>query len=131
MLRFFYRVNFLIPILYRFYPYREKKETYTQKNLEFFGYDYWPTAAVNEMRKMANKTKKILNEVTCPSLVIHSRADLLSPQSNISLVYDNITSKYKEKLILEKSGHNLFAENPNQNTIFQKVSEFLQKFPEK
>ena len=124
-------VNYLIPLVYRFYPYRPKKKSFTKKNLEFFGYDYWPTAALNEMRKMANNTRKILHEVTCPALVIHSRADLLSPQSNISLVYDNINSNYKEKFIVEKSGHNLFAEGPNQDIIFQKVSEFLLKFPEK
>ena len=83
------------------------------------------------MRKMANNTRKILHEVTCPALVIHSRVDLLSPQTNISLVYDNINSNYKEKFIVEKSGHNLFAGGPNQDIIFQKVSEFLLKFPEK
>lgn len=124
-------VNLLIPLVYRFYPYRPKIKTVAIKDVEFFGYDYWPTSAVNEMRKMAKKTRKILHEVTCPALVIHSRKDLLSPQSNISLVYDNISSNYKEKFIVEKAGHNLFAENPNQDIIFQKISGFLQQFQEK
>ena len=46
-------------------------------------------------------------------------------------MYDKITSNYKEKFIVEESGHNLFAGGPNQDIIFQKVSEFLLKFPEK
>ena len=77
---------------------------------------------------MANKTRKILPNIKCPSLVIHSRKDLLSPQSNIALVYDNISSDYKEKFVVENAPHNLFATNPNQEIIFQKISGFLNQF---
>ena len=91
-------------MLHRVVPYRSKRKTYSKKirdDMSFFGYDFWPTSAVNEMRKMANKTRKILPNIKCPSLVIHSRTDLLSPQSNIALVYDNISSDYKEKFVVE------------------------------
>ena len=127
----FISVNYLAPMLHRVVPYRSKRKTYSKKirdDMSFFGYDSWPTSAVNEMRKMANKTKKILPNIKCPSLVIHSRKDLLSPQSNIALVYDNISSDYKEKFVVENAPHNLFAINPNQEIIFQKISGFLNQF---
>ena len=123
--------NILIPLIHRFYPYRPKKLTFPKSirdTINFFGYDAWPTSAVNEMRKLTNKTRKNLYKIKCPTLIIHSKADLLSPQSNIALVYDNISSEYKEKFIVEKAGHNLFYDNPNQKIIFEKVSDFLKQF---
>ena len=61
-------------------------------------------------------------------MVMHSKIDTLSPLSNFSLVYDSIQSNQKEKLILKNAGHNLFAENPEQKMIFEKVTTFLKKF---
>ena len=62
----FISVNYLAPMLHRVVPYRSKRKTYSKKirdDMSFFGYDSWPTSAVNEMRKMANKTKKILPNI--------------------------------------------------------------------
>ncbi len=55
-------------------------------------------SAVNEMRKLTNLVKKELPKIKCPALVIHSTKDILSLQSNISLVYDTISSKIKKNL---------------------------------
>ena len=83
------------------------------------------------MRKLTNKVRRVLPTIKCPSLVLHSKIDQLSPQSNISLVYDNISSENKEKLILEKAGHNLFLPNPDQKIIFQYITTFFNRFREK
>ena len=99
--------------------------------LEHFGYDVWPLTALNEMRKLTKEVIKVLPIIKCPSLVIHSKADLLSPQSNISLVYDTISSENKEKMIVENGGHNLFVSNPDQKNIFKNISVFLNQFCEK
>ena len=96
--------------------------------LDYFGYKVWPLTAVNEMRKLINKVKKKLPIIKCPALILHSKTDLLSPQSNISLIYDNIRSEKKEKFILEKAGHNLFVSNPEQKIIFQKIAAFLNQY---
>ena len=126
-----FSVHVLSPLLHRFFPYREKHKTYSKKlqnSFMAFGYQVWPTRAVNEMRKLTNKIRKKIPLVKCPALIIHSKADLLSPQSNFSLVYDYITSKNKEKFIPNQAGHNLFAENPEQEIIFQKVAKFINKY---
>ena len=127
-------VRFFTPLFHRFYPYRPKRKTYPKEVrdiYDYYGYDVWPLTAVNEMRKLTNKVKRVLPTIKCPSLVLHSKADQLSPQSNISLVYDNISSEKKEKLILEKAGHNLFLPNPDQKIIFQYIITFFNRFREK
>jgi pimeloyl-ACP methyl ester carboxylesterase len=69
--------------------------------------------------------------IKCPSLVIHSERDYLSPQINISLVYDTISSENKEKLIVKNGAHNLFVSNPDQKIIFQTIVAFFNRFREK
>ena len=127
-------VRILTPLLHRLHPYTLKKKLYpkeVQDTIEFFGYDVWPLTALNEMRKLTNKVRKVLPTIKCPALIIHSEADTLSPQSNISLVYDTISSENKEKLIVKKSLHNLFATNPDQEIIFKNIVEFFNRFREK
>ncbi len=127
-------VQILTPLFHRLYPYRSKRKTYpkaVRDTMEYFGYDVWPLTALNEMRKLTNKVRGVLPMIRCPSLVIHSEIDYLSPQSNISLVYDTISSETKEKLIVENGGHNLFVSNPDQKIIFQKIVAFFNRFREK
>ena len=129
-----FEVRIFIPLFHRFYPYSSKQNIYPKEmrdTMEYFGYDVWPLTAVNEMRKLTNKVRKVLPKIKCPALVIHSKVDLLSPQSNISLVYDTISSENKEKMIVENGGHNLFISNPYQKTIFKKIAVFLNQFCEK
>ena len=124
-------IHVLAPLLHRVFPFRSKYKLIPKEKrnkITFFGYDVWPSSAVNEMRKLINRVRKELSKIKSPSLIIHSKVDLLSPQSNISLVFDSIKSEHKEKLILENAGHNLFARNPHQEKIFKKVSSFLKKF---
>ncbi len=126
-----FSVYVLAPLLYRFFPFRDKRKTFSKSlraKLDFFGYDVWPAAAVNEMRKLTNKVRKKLSQVKCPAMIMHSKIDTLSPLSNFSLVFNSIQSNQKEKIILEKAGHNLFAKNPEQKIIFNKVLTFLKKF---
>ena len=124
-------IHVLAPLLHRFFPFRSKYKLIPKdkrNKIIFFGYDVWPSSAVNEMRKLINRVRKELSKINSPSLIIHSKVDLLSPQSNISLVFNSIKSKHKEKLILENAGHNLFTNNPHQEKIFKRVSLFLKKF---
>ena len=136
-----FSVNILSPLLHRLFPSRHKLKTYKQKTYKqktlvkdkhgsiiFFGYQEWPSSAVNEMRKLTNNVRNKLYLIKCPALIIHSKADLLSPQSNFSLVYDSISSENKEKFIPSQAGHNLFAKNPEQEIIFKKVTKFLNNY---
>ena len=121
----------LTPIFHRIVPFRDKRKSYpkaVRNNYDYLGYKVWPMSAVNEMRKLTNLVKKELPAVKCPALIIHSTKDILSLQSNISLVYDNISSEIKEKFIVHLANHNLFINNPDQEQIFQKINSFFNQF---
>ena len=121
----------LTPIFHRIVPFRDKRKSYpkaVRNNYDYLGYQVWPMSAVNEMRKLTNKVKKELPKIKCPALVIHSAKDMLSPQSNISLVYDNISSEIKEKFIVNQANHNLFINSPDQELIFQKINSYFSQF---
>ena len=121
----------LTPIFHRIVPFRDKRKSYpkaVRNNYNYLGYQVWPMSAVNEMRKLTNLVKKELPTVKCPALIAHSERDILSLQSNIALVYDNISSEYKEKLIVKNATHNMFVTNPDQDLIFKKIAFFFKQF---
>jgi len=121
----------LTPLFHRIIPFREKKMSSPKAirdKLVYLGYKVWPLSAVNEMRKLTNRVKGELPEIKCPALVIHSTKDMLSLQSNIALVYDNISSEIKEKFIVNQANHNLFTNSPDQELIFQKINSYFSQF---
>ena len=81
-----------------------------------------------QMRKFTNKVKKELHLVSAPTLIIQSEKDILQLPSNTPLVYNSISSKIKEKLIVKQARHNLFVSNPDQDIIFQKITSFFKRF---
>jgi len=127
----YFSTRVLTPIFHRLVPFREKRKSYpkdVRDKYNYFGYQVWPMSAVNEMRKLTNQVKKSLPAVKNPSMVIHSTRDKLSIPENISLVYDNISSEIKEKLIVTQASHNLFVPNPDQDLIFKKITSFFNQF---
>ena len=127
----YFSTRILTPLFHRLIPFREKRKSYPKEirdKINYYGYQVWPMSAVNEMRKLTNQVKREVSAVKCPALVIHSTMDLLSIPENISLVYDNISSRIKEKLIIKKTIHNLFIPSPDQEEIFTKVLSFFNQF---
>ena len=127
----YFGTQIFTPLFHRLVPFREKRKSYpkdVRDKYNYFGYQVWPLSAVNEMRKLTNQVKKSLPTVKCPALVIHSTMDKLSIPENISLVYDNISSEIKEKLIVTQASHNLFVPNPDQDLIFKKITAFFNQF---
>ena len=49
----------------------------------------------------------------------------MSVKENLEIVKNAIKSKQKKILIVEKSHHNLFDENPDQTIIFKEVLSFI------
>ncbi len=123
-------IRILTPMLHKIITTREKSLSYPKDirdSLNFHGYLVWPMSAVNEMRKLTNKVKKELPLVKSPSLIIKSTQDKLQHSNNTSLVYNTISSSIKEKLVVNKVGHNLFISSPDQELIFKKILFFFNK----
>ena len=83
--------------------------------------------ALNEMRKLTNVVRPRLPMVKCPTMLIHTKKDLTSLIDNFYIVKNEISSEKQKELILENSNHNLFANGPEQNYIFDNVVSFLNK----
>ena len=127
----YFSTRILTPLFHRIVPFREKRLSYPKAirdKFDYLGYKVWPISAANEMRKLTNKVQKELPKIKCPALVMHSAKDMLSPQSNISLVYDNISSEMKEKFLVNQANHNLFTNSPDQELIFKKINSFFNQF---
>ena len=127
----YFSTRILTPIFHRIIPFREKKMSYPKDirdKLVYLGYKVWPLSAVNEMRKLTNRATGELYKIKCPALIIHSTKDILSLQSNIALVYDNISSEMKEKFIVNQANHNLFTNSPDQELIFKKINSYFSQF---
>lgn len=124
-------IRVLTPLFHKIIPFRDKRLSYSKEvrnKFNYFGYPVWPMSSVNEMRKLTNIVKKNLTHINCPALIFHAEKDYLSHQKNVSLVYDSISSEIKEKFFLKQAQHNLFASNPDQEFIFQKITSFFNKF---
>ena len=77
------------------------------------------------MRKMTNDVRPNLSKVKCPTMLIHTKADLTSIFDNYHIVKNNISSKKQIDLILEKSSHSLFAQGIEQAFIFDSIITFM------
>ena len=85
-------------------------------------------AVTKDRTSFLDQVKLELPKVKCPALQIHSTIDMLSIPENISLVYDNISSEVKEKLLVHKANHNLFMPGPDQEEIYSKIVSFFNQF---
>jgi len=121
-----FTIHILIPLLCKVLKF-SKKEIKNTSKMRFYGYTSYPLIALNEMRKLTNLIIKKLPKVTNPLLIIHSKADLLSLEENVNLVYDKTKSKIKEKLFVKNAHHNLFDKNKDQQRIFNEVLKFIAK----
>ena len=123
-------VRILTPLLHKIIRFRKKGYSYPKKtrlNMKFLGYKVWPMSAVNQMRKLTNFIKPKLKLIKCPSLLIHSNADMLCLKENLNYVYNNISSKKKEKLFVNNASHNLFLHSLDQSIIFEKILHHIKK----
>ena len=123
-----FNVRVLVPLLSWLITKQDKFVQYKKeggKKLKFYGYSQYPLKALNEMRKMTNDVRPQLSKVKCPTMLIHTKADLTSIFENYHIVKNNISSKKQIDLILEKSSHSLFAQGIEQAFIFDSIITFM------
>jgi carboxylesterase len=98
----------LLPLLKYVLPKVPKSEDFftdPAAKERIWAYDYTPTSAAHEVLKLIRETKRLLAQVTCPVLVMHSTKDLEIHPASARYVYDRISSTDKEIILLHNSGH--------------------------
>ena len=123
-----FTIDYINRFLCRLIKTRNKKDQADKKivdTIKFYGYEGYPLIALNEFRKLTKLQILKLKNVKCPTLIFHSTNDRLSLLENMDLVYNNIKSSEKKKILVKKAHHNLFDENDDQSFIFNEVLTFL------
>ena len=127
-----FKTRILVPLFNNIVPVVSKSSQYQDgQNMSFYGYTEYPNKALNQFRQLTNIVRKQLNNVQCPTLLIHSEGDQTCIMENYNIVNDNISSDIKEKLTLEKISHNMLVEDKHIdefNLIYKKITNFIGQF---
>lgn len=114
---------------------KEQKLTPEDKQYYYLGgaYPRFPLETVLQILSLVNKTKKLLHNVSAPTLVIHSTKDYIVSLSSAYFILNNIkTSKNNKELIkINKSNHlPIDVTKPwlSEIEVFDKVYRFIKKY---
>jgi carboxylesterase len=90
------------------------------------GYDRYPVGGAVEFFELMRAARKRLKDVRCPALIVHARGDSTVPAWNADVIYREIGSEKKQRVILEKPSHTI-TRGDNQKEVEKAVALFIQR----
>jgi len=93
---------------------------------EHADYDLFPTRAVAELNAVMRHTRRRLNQIAVPLLLIFARHDRVVSLDTLEVVWSRVASADKQQLILERGGH-IITEDYDKDLAFAAIEQFLQK----
>jgi carboxylesterase len=93
-------------------------------NIAKFGYAFFPAALFHQLRRLAKKVIPLLDRVHAPMLLIHPLEDDSASVKNSQLIYDRISSRRKQLVILNDSYHVVTADQEREK-VGAAIKEFL------
>ena len=121
-----FKVHILNPIFCRLFKSRLKKYEFNKGQKIYYGYNRWPLIALNQVRKLSSHVNKnVLHQITCPSLLIHSKEDHTSIFNNYSLMKRYIQAEEISSMIVDKSTHNIFDCDVEKELIQDRINQFI------
>jgi len=121
-----FKVHILNPIFCRLFKSRLKKYEFNKGKKIYYGYNRWPLIALNQVRKLSSHVNKnVLHQITCPSLLIHSKEDHTSIFNNYSLMKRYIQAEEISSMIVDKSTHNIFDCDVEKELIQDRINQFI------
>ena len=91
-----------------------------------WSYETHPTFATHQLLKLSRQVQRLLPQVTCPLLVIHSTLDRSIHPNSAPLTYDRAGSTDKELVTLHNSGHCLTVDS-EWESVSEKTYQFIQE----
>jgi carboxylesterase len=88
------------------------------------GYSKFALSSVHELNKLRVVVKKGLAKIKAPLLIIHSRMDKTVAGESVELLYNNVSSTIKEKVYLNKCGHNITI-GCEKEEVFKEIIDFI------
>jgi len=81
--------------------------------------------SIGELKKLVDLTNEKLKDVHEPTLIIQADNDpIVNPQS-ADIIYDTISSDYKERYLVDSDKHVITLEEDVQEQIFDKIVKFI------
>ena len=90
-----------------------------------WSYEEYPTFPAHELLKLQVRVRRLLPQVTCPLLIIHSTLDQAIHPNSARLTYERAGSTDKELVTLHNSGHCLTVDSEWEN-VAKKTYDFIQ-----
>jgi carboxylesterase len=123
------RLIHLTPVLKYLIPTKPKSEecdlTDPQADLRLWSYEEHPAFAAHELLKLIRQVRRLLPQVTCPLLVIHSTLDQAIHPHSARYTYERAGSADKELVTLHNSGHCLTVDS-EWEAVAEKTHAFIQ-----
>lgn len=122
-----WKMRWLVPLLAPFVKAMPKARVYGQRDLEkhpYFGYPSYPLRGLRELIKLNKYIRGRLQEVTVPTLVMHSRTDLTAPFENATYVHDTIQSKDKTLIDYSDKSH-VLPDGSGKEQVWADILDFL------
>ena len=91
--------------------------------IDRFGYPLFPVSQLRQLELLVGHLQKRLVNIHSPVQIIQARQDDMTSVKNAQLIYDRVSSKDKEIVILEDSYHIVTADQER-----GKVLENMQRF---
>lgn len=111
----------VLPLVKKFVKFVKKKGKISE-----YAYDVWPINGISELIKLIKIVKKDLKSIISPTLIIQGEKDELVDLESAQYIYDNISSKHKQLIIIENAGHRLLQEG-DLAEIYQIIADFIIK----
>jgi carboxylesterase len=93
---------------------------------EHADYALFPTRAVAELHALMRHTRRRLNQITVPLLLIFARHDRVVALNTLDVIWARVASVDKQQVILERGGH-IVTEDYDKDLAFAAIAEFLQE----
>lgn len=113
-----------------FYQYQAKSNPDVKDPVA--GKNYWsitdmPLSCIRSLMDLQTRVRAKLDQVTTPTLLIHSRYDSTAPYESMGYITQHISSTITETLTLENSFH-LITIDYEKDLVAQKTGEFFLRF---
>lgn len=89
-------------------------------------YPNWPTRKLIDLGEIIQAMQNELPQIKVPVMLMQSRQDTTIPSDSMQTIYDALSSRQKEMLWVENSGH-VITREPCRQQVFSAATQFIQK----
>jgi carboxylesterase len=92
-----------------------------------YGYPYYPVSLLYQLYLLVKHLKKILPSIHVPVQLIQAQNDDITSVKNSTIIYDGVSSKIKEMVLLNNSFHVITADQ-ERATVAHRMNDFFTRF---